>query len=203
MFNRTSLFRVLVEVGSSAEIPAVKERVIALMEERHGEKDVTVLTQDAVLSTFSNIFSLLTAALAGIAAISLTVAGIGIMNVMLVSVSERTREIGLLKALGVTARQVLAVFLVEAAVTTGGLAGLAVGGAGRSSGRLSDFPAEPPVWRGGARFRLLGILRARPQGGASTGGRAHEAAADRPACRACPHQRTGVRHRQRSPHAGT
>ena len=150
MFNRTSLFRVLIEVGSSAEIPSVKERVIALMEERHGEKDVTVLTQDAVLSTFSNIFNLLTAALAGIAAISLTVAGIGIMNVMLVSVSERTREIGLLKALGVTARQVLAVFLVEAAAisTAGGLGGLAVGlGAGHALQRIyPEFPVQPPSW---------------------------------------------------------
>jgi putative ABC transport system permease protein len=150
MFNRTSLFRVLIEVGSSAEIPSVKEQVIALMEERHGEKDVTVLTQDAVLSTFSNIFNLLTAALAGIAAISLTVAGIGIMNVMLVSVSERTREIGLLKALGVTARQVLAVFLVEAAAisTAGGLGGLAVGlGAGHALQRIyPEFPVQPPSW---------------------------------------------------------
>jgi putative ABC transport system permease protein len=150
MFNRTSLFRILIEVGSSAGIPAVKDRVVSLMEERHGEKDVTVLTQDAVLSTFSNIFRLLTAALAGIAAISLTVAGIGIMNVMLVSVSERTREIGLLKAVGVTARQVLAVFLVEAAVisTAGGLGGLAAGlGVGAVLQRIKpEFPMQPPAW---------------------------------------------------------
>ena len=68
---------------------------------------------------------ILTAALGGIAAISLTVAGVGIMNVMLVSVSERTREIGLLKALGVTRVQVLVVFLVEASIlsTAGGALG--------------------------------------------------------------------------------
>jgi putative ABC transport system permease protein len=75
-----------------------------------------VLTQDSVLSAFDGILKALTAALAGIAAISLGVAGLGIMNVMLVSVSERTREVGLLKAVGVTHAQVVAVFLVEASI---------------------------------------------------------------------------------------
>ena len=136
MFNKTSLFRVLVEVSSHEEISAARESVIDLMKQRHqGVEDVTVWTQDSVLATFSRILALLTAALAGIAGISLTVAGVGIMNVMLVSVAERTREIGLLKAVGVTGRQVVAAFLVEAAIlsTAGGVAGLG-----------AAFGADPP-----------------------------------------------------------
>jgi putative ABC transport system permease protein len=136
MFNQTGLFRLLVEVRSP---------------ERHdGEDDVTILTQDSVLASFGRILAILTAALVGIAAISLTVAGLGIMNVMLVSVAERTREIGLLKALGVTRRQIVSVFLVEAAVlsSAGGAAGLAVAfaGAGLLRGLYPSFPVQPPSW---------------------------------------------------------
>jgi len=150
LFNRTSLFRILAEVRSSRDMDVAKEKVTALLAERHGEEDVTVLTQDAVLSTFNQILAILTAALAGIATISLGVAGIGIMNVMLVSVSERTREIGLLKALGATGRQILSVFLIEAALisTAGGLLGVLAGLGGALLIRhfLPEFPAQPPVW---------------------------------------------------------
>jgi putative ABC transport system permease protein len=151
LFNQSSLFRVLVEVRSNAEIPAAKAAIEALLRERHGgAEDVTLLTQDSVLATFGRILGLLTAALAGIAAISLTVAGLGIMNVMLVAVSERTREIGLLKALGVTGRQIVAVFLVEAAIlsTAGGAAGLAAAfaGAGILRRLFPSFPVQPPAW---------------------------------------------------------
>ncbi len=151
LFNRTSLFRILAQVRSHRDMDLTRDAVVALLTERHdGEEDVTVLTQDAVLSTFDQIFHALTAALAGIAAVSLSVAGIGIMNVMLVSVSERTREVGLLKALGVTRRQIVGVFLIEAALisTAGGLLGLATGlGAGRLLRYLIEgFPAEPPAW---------------------------------------------------------
>jgi putative ABC transport system permease protein len=151
MFNQTSLFRILVEVRSQEEIPGAKAAVTALLRARHDdEEDFTILTQDSVLSTFREILGLLTAALAGIAGISLTVAGIGIMNVMLVSVSERTREIGLLKALGVSSGQIVAVFLVEAAIlsTAGGAAGLAGAWAvSRASTALyPSFPIEPPLW---------------------------------------------------------
>jgi putative ABC transport system permease protein len=150
LFNRTSLFRILAEVASSRDMDSARERAVAVLAERHGEEDVTVLTQDAVLSTFDRILKILTAALAGIAAISLTVAGIGIMNVMLVSVSERTREIGLLKALGTTPRQIVTVFLLEAAIisTLGGVLGLILGlGASRIFGHfVPAFLVQAPWW---------------------------------------------------------
>ena len=74
------------------------------------------MTQDALVSTFDTIFDMITAGLAAIAAISLVVAGVLIMNVMLVAVSQRTAEIGLLKAVGARNGQIIALFLTEAAV---------------------------------------------------------------------------------------
>jgi putative ABC transport system permease protein len=151
VFNRSSLFRILAEVGSHEEIARARREVLAVLRERHaGLEDVTVITQDSVLDTFNQILRALTAALAGIAAVSLGVAGLGIMNLMLVSVSERTREIGLLKAVGVTPFQVVAVFLVEAAVlsTAGGCVGLLAGlGAARVLQQVyPEFPFQPPGW---------------------------------------------------------
>jgi putative ABC transport system permease protein len=158
MFDRRSLFRIMVQVRGTAALAPVKEKVIKLFIQRHREEDVTVLTQDAVVATFSQILGVLTLAVGAIAAISLSVAGIGIMNVMLVSVSERTREVGLLRAVGVGRRQVLTVFLTEAALlsTAGGLLGL---GAGWLAVRLMvqlypALPAGPPVW---AVFASLGL----------------------------------------------
>jgi len=150
MLNRSSLFRILVQVSSHADLDSARDRVRALLTERHREEDITVVTQDALVSTFSGILATLTLVVGAIGAISLTVAGIGIMNVMLVSVSERTREIGLLKAVGVGRRQILAVFLTEAALlsTAGGLVGLAIGwGAVRLAvGLFPTLPASPPQW---------------------------------------------------------
>jgi putative ABC transport system permease protein len=150
MFDRRSLFRIMIQVREGADLEAAKAKVVRLLAERHGEEDVTVLTQDSVVATFSQILGALTLALGAIAAISLSVAGIGIMNVMLVSVSERTREVGLLRALGVRRGQVLAVFLTESALLSaaGGLLGLAAGwGAVRILIRVFPaLPASPPVW---------------------------------------------------------
>lgn len=162
MFDRRSLFRVMVEVRASADLEVAKRQVLGLLTTRHGEEDVTVLTQDAVVSTFSQILGVLTLAVGAIAGISLTVAGIGIMNVMLVSVSERTREVGLLRAVGVGRRQVLAVFLAEAALLSGlgGLAGLAVGWiAVRILVHVFPaLPASPPTWAVAASLGLsLGV----------------------------------------------
>jgi putative ABC transport system permease protein len=150
MFNRASLFRILVEVPPNAELETAKRAVIELLAERHRVEDVTVITQDAVVSTFNQIFGVLTLALVAIASVSLTVAGVGIMNVMLVAVAERRREIGLLKALGASTRQVLAVFIAEASVLSslGGAVGLAAGWASvRAFVQVyPTFPAAAPAW---------------------------------------------------------
>ena len=125
MFNQSGLFRIMVEANSPEAVPAAQEQVKAVLVARHDDEDFTLITQNAMLQTFSAVIDALTAGLAGIAAISLAVAGIGIMNVMLVSVSERTGEVGLLKALGAKRRQILDVFLVEAVMLSS--AGAAVG----------------------------------------------------------------------------
>ncbi|HWP64810.1 MAG TPA: ABC transporter permease [Candidatus Limnocylindria bacterium] len=165
LFNRRSLFRLMVQMRSYQQLDAGKRAVIALLAERHGEEDVTVLTQDAIIASLSSIVRVLTLALAAIAAVSLAVAGTGIMNVMLVSVAERTPEVGLLRALGVRRRQVLAVFLAEAALlsTTGGLAGLLLGWLGTRLlvALYPALPAAPPLWAVAASLLLasgVGLL---------------------------------------------
>jgi putative ABC transport system permease protein len=150
MFNRRSLFRILLDVRAHADLETAKERVVAVMKERHGEEDITVVTQDAVMSSFGKILRALTLAVAAIAAISLGVAGIGIMNVMLVSVAERTSEVGLLRAVGAGRRQIAGVFLAEAALLSlgGGLIGLVVGLAGvwLLVTMYPALPASAPLW---------------------------------------------------------
>jgi putative ABC transport system permease protein len=130
MFNQTGLFRIMVEAtGPTTVAVAVNQAKTVLIARHDDDEDFTLITQDAMLKTFSSVIDALTAGLAGIAAISLAVAGIGIMNVMLVSVSERTGEVGLLKALGARRRQILEVFLVEAVMlsSAGALAGVVTG----------------------------------------------------------------------------
>ena len=151
LFNSPALFRILVETVSREAMEPAKEDIIELMKLRHrGEEDVTVISQDAVLDTFDSIFNAVTMALGGIAAISLIVAGVLIMNVMLVAVSQRTAEIGLFKALGARRRQIIALFLVEAATlaSLGGLVGMLLGGAA-VLGLRAAFPNldfAPPLW---------------------------------------------------------
>lgn len=151
LFDTNTLFRILIETRSRKDLDAVKAEVAALLKARHGdEEDVTVITQDAVLATFDKLLRALTAAVAGIAAISLAVAGILVMNVMLVAVTQRTAEIGLLKALGAQGRTIRLAFLAEAAMlsTFGALAGYLLGQLGAFALRLAFpvFPAYPPDW---------------------------------------------------------
>lgn len=151
LFNTTSLFRILVQARSRESIPHANKAVLKTISERHdGEDDVTVITQDAMLSTFDNIFLALTMTVAGIAAISLAVAGILIMNVMLVAVSQRTSEIGLLKALGSPGRQILHLFLIEASMlsVSGAIIGIGVAFAGiwGLEQLFPEFPLYIPLW---------------------------------------------------------
>jgi putative ABC transport system permease protein len=151
LFNTASLFRILVEAKSPDTVKPVKQFVIDTLRKRHqGEKDVTVVTQDAVLQTFDRILGALTYAVGGIAAISLGVAGILIMNVMLVAVSQRTAEIGLLKALGATSQQIVWLILSEAVMLSviGASAGLLLGQLGSFFIRSAFpvLPAYPPGW---------------------------------------------------------
>jgi putative ABC transport system permease protein len=151
LLDTTSLFRILVEVRNRNDISSAKQAIRELMIQRHdGEEDVSIITQDAVLATFDRIFRALTLGVAGIAAISLAVAGILIMNVMLVAVSQRTDEIGLLKAIGAPGSDIRRLFLTEAAwlSLTGAIFGFMLGHAGSLLIRLAypQLPAWPPVW---------------------------------------------------------
>ncbi len=162
MLNRSSLFRIVAQVHAHADLDSAKEAMLRLLTERHDEEDVTVLTQDAVVSTFGAILQTLTLVVGAIGAISLSVAGIGIMNVMLVSVSERTREIGLLKAIGASRRQILGLFLVEAVIISaaGGLLGALVGWlvVGLLVRLVPALPASPPTWAVGAALSLAVVV---------------------------------------------
>ena len=151
MFNSNTLFRILIEAHGRESIEAAKTQVADILKLRHeGEQDVTVITQDAVLATFDRLLGALTLGVAGIAAISLAVAGILVMNVMLVSVSQRTSEVGLLKALGATAGAIRMIFLTEASMlsVTGAVVGYGLGLLAAALIRLlyPTFPAYPPDW---------------------------------------------------------
>ncbi len=130
LFNTERVFRVLVEANSPEVMEKARQDIIETIKARHyGHDDVTVIKQDAILASFNVIFGAVTAVLAGIAAISLLVAGTLIMNVMLVAVSQRTEEIGLFKAVGGKRRQITWLFLTEAAILSflGAIVGLCVG----------------------------------------------------------------------------
>jgi len=177
LFDVSGLFRIIIQVSPRSNVDAVKRDVIEIIKQRHfGEEDVTVITQDAVLATFDGIFDTLTFALAGIASISLIIAGVLIMNVMLVAVSQRTREVGLLKALGATRRQIIALFLTEAVFLAcfGGITGLGVGYLATYAlgAAFPDFSFSPPLWAVAAAFLVavisgmfFGILPARKAAG--------------------------------------
>ncbi|MFT6439434.1 ABC transporter permease [Cycloclasticus pugetii] len=115
VFNVEGLFRLFAEVRVYQQLDNIKQAILELLKERHeGEEDVTVISQDAMLTSVQEILDILTIAVAGIASISMLVAGILIMNMMMITVSQRVKEIGLLKALGATSSTVRVLFLSEA-----------------------------------------------------------------------------------------
>jgi putative ABC transport system permease protein len=124
---------IFVQAASAEAVPQATQEISDILRQRHrteiGADDFTVFSQQDFLSTAASITGVLTIFLGGIAAISLLVGGIGIMNIMLVSVTERTREIGLRKALGARKRDILIQFLTESSLLSliGGLIGIGLG----------------------------------------------------------------------------
>ncbi|MCA1899083.1 MAG: ABC transporter permease [Chloroflexi bacterium] len=124
---------IFVQAVSAEAVASASEEIADILRQRHrtpvGEDDFTIFTQQDFLQTFETITGVLTIFLGGIAGISLLVGGIGIMNIMLVSVTERTREIGLRKALGARKRDILLQFLTESSVLSmvGGVIGIMFG----------------------------------------------------------------------------
>jgi putative ABC transport system permease protein len=132
-----------VSAVSEGRIDAAVEQITELLRERHRieyqEDDFTVTSQKDILGVFNQVTSILTIFLTAIAAISLLVGGIGIMNIMLVSVTERTREIGIRKAVGAKKRDIMMQFLIEAIVLSimGGLVGIGFGAAASAAVNLT------------------------------------------------------------------
>ena len=145
----------MIQAVSAEAVPTASQEIAQILRSRHrteiGADDFTILTQQDFLTTAETITGVLTIFLGGIAAISLLVGGIGIMNIMLVSVTERTREIGLRKALGARKTDILIQFLTESSVLSlfGGLIGIALGWAiSLVVGQIaaaSDTPIVPAI----------------------------------------------------------
>jgi putative ABC transport system permease protein len=151
VFNVHGLFRVMLKVKEHYQVDAVKSAIAKKMQALHdGERDVTIISPDSMLSTFDSILQVMTMGVAGIGAISLVVSGILVMNVTLMSVKQRTAEIGLLKAIGAPASQVRTLFLSEAALlaTAGALIGMLVGHVVVLIGRqlYPTVPFATPNW---------------------------------------------------------
>jgi len=141
---------IIIQAVDEDRIDAASEQVAAILRERHGiefsdEDDFSIISQSDIISVFGQITGVLTTFLGAIAGISLLVGGIGIMNIMLVSVTERTREIGLRKAVGARRRDILWQFLIEAMLLSlvGGVVGIGLGATGASiiSALIDDFRA--------------------------------------------------------------
>jgi putative ABC transport system permease protein len=129
LFGVTNISTIYISANDFSTIDFVQRQVKDVLLKHLSENDFTVETQQQALSTISNITNILTIALGGIAAISLLVGGIGVMNIMLVSVTERTKEIGLRKALGARREDILKQFLLEAVILSlvGGAVGIILG----------------------------------------------------------------------------
>ena len=149
LLNTQRVDALAVKAPSTDGIEQLAVRITDALKERHPGETFSAVTQTEILGAVGRILGLLTLVLAAIAAISLLVGGVGVSNIMLVSVRERTREIGLRKAVGARQRDILLQFLIEAVVLTsvGGIVGIAIGTGGAVLVRsVSPLPAVIAWW---------------------------------------------------------
>ena len=129
LFNQQSLMEIDLLYQKDLQSKTIAERAKKVLINRHGAEDFTITTQDEMLKVLGSVLGILTMAVGGLGAISLLVGGVGVVTIMTIAVNERTPEIGLLRAIGADRKQILWLFLGEAAVLAGvgGLAGLLLG----------------------------------------------------------------------------
>ncbi len=126
MSNQDYLSTLIVRIAAGFSTPVAEASLVSLLKARHGRKDFFIQSSDTIMKTISQTTSTFTLLISAIAVISLLVGGIGVMNIMLVSVTERTREIGIRMAVGARQSDIMTQFLIEAVTVciTGGLAGV-------------------------------------------------------------------------------
>jgi len=150
LFGDERVDALAVKAPSTEAIEQVSQTSLAYLAERYPDEEFSAVTQDQILGTVGRILGLLTTVLAAIAAISLLVGGVGVSNIMLVSVRERTREIGLRKAVGARTRDITLQFLIEAVLLTtiGGVLGIVIGVGGSLglSAAIDQLPAVVTWW---------------------------------------------------------
>jgi putative ABC transport system permease protein len=132
MFDRESLMEIDLLYAPGTNADEIVKKVKQLLIARHGSEDFTITTQEQMLDVLGSVLNILTLAVGTLGGISLLVGGVGILTIMIIAVSERTAEIGLLRAIGAGRRQILTLFLGEAVVlaSIGGFAGLVIGTGG-------------------------------------------------------------------------
>lgn len=144
LFNRPGLMEIQVNYQPNADLDSVVRAITGLLKERHGSEDFTLVPQEKALEVLGSVLDVITFSVGALGGISLLVGGVGILTILTMAVTERTAEIGLLRALGARERQVLVLFLGEAMLLSalGGLAGLALG-VGIAQALHWLFPALP------------------------------------------------------------